>query len=83
MGTLGSPGDKKVSVKRMTETVFDGPGRRNQRLTQHLTAENPLRTVFRAHPAENVHLDCVEIEQRDQLRDGRVRLVVFSCHIPQ
>src|SRR5580704_7603865 len=69
-GNLGVARHEKVRMKRMTETVFHRPGRGHQRLTQHLPAKNPLRTVFGTHPAEDVDFDSIEVEQRDQLLDG-------------
>ncbi len=51
--------------------VGDGPAGRDQRLPGHLAAEHPGRAVRRAHPAEQVELELLEVEQLDELvEDG-------------
>ncbi len=49
-----------------------GSPSRDQGLTRHLPAEHPHRGLWRAHPAEDVLLDPLEVEERDQPIDDRL-----------
>jgi hypothetical protein len=50
----------------------DRPAGRHQRLAGHLPAEHPHGRVRRAHAAEDVLLDALEIEQRHQPVEDRL-----------
>ena len=48
----------------------DRPGRGDQRLGQHLAAEDPLQLGVRLARPEQPDLDLLEVEQIDQLVNG-------------
>lgn len=77
-GNFRIAGQQEIGVQRMTKPAFDGAVGRNKRLSQHLSAENALRTVLRAGSEENVDFDRLEIEQLDQLLDGRSFILRFD-----
>src|SRR4051794_30055055 len=54
-------------MQRMRQPAFHGAARRDHRLPDHLAAEHPLPAGLRAAPAEQVHLDRLEIEDGDQV----------------
>ena len=47
------------------------PGGRRQGLGEHLAAEHPLQRAVRLAGAEQVALDLLQVEEVDQLVDGR------------
>ena len=51
---------------------LDGAGRGHERLTGDLAPEDALRLDLRADAAEHVDLDVLEVEELDQLVDGRL-----------
>src|ERR1700733_12884904 len=60
----------KVAVKGMGGASLDGARGCDQRLRNHLAAENPLPAVLRRLPAKYVDLDCFKIETRDKIGGG-------------
>ena len=71
IGVFGSPGRRKYAWSECAYAVRHGASRRDQRLADHLPAEDALATLLRARAAEQVDLDRLEIEELDQsLQDG-------------
>jgi hypothetical protein len=48
---------------------LDGAGGGNQRLPEHLAAENPLPTIFGTATAEEVVLERLQVEDAEQVFD--------------
>ena len=48
---------------------IDGPGGGDERLTGNLAAEHPLAILVGADASEDVDLDGLEVEERDELVD--------------
>ena len=68
IGTRGSPGPQEVRVQRVHGPVrLHGAPGRDQGLPGDLAAEDPRRAVRRADAAEQVQLEPLEVEQRDEL----------------
>ena len=71
IGASGSPGRTKYACSECTDPVrVHGPPGRDQRLARDLAAEHPRGAVRRAEPAEQVHLEPLEVEQRDEVVQG-------------
>ena len=54
-------------MQRVDRAAVDGPSGRDERLAGDLTAEDPLAVLLRAPAAEDVHLELLEVEDREQL----------------
>ena len=64
-------GPQEIGVQRMRLAIrLDGAGRRDERLAEHLAAENALPTIFRAATAEEVVLERLQVEDAEQVFDG-------------
>ena len=64
-------GPEEIGVQRMRLAIrLDGAGRGDQRLAEHLAAENALPTIFRAATAEEVVLERLQVEDAEQVFDG-------------
>ena len=70
---------QEIGVQRVHVAPLHRPARRGQRLPQHLAAENPWRADVAALPAENILLERLELEHRDQILE---RLVHVSHRQP-
>jgi hypothetical protein len=57
---------QEVRVQRVYDVVLDGAAGRDQRLPRDLAAEHALAVLLRAAPAEDVHLQLLEVEEVDQ-----------------
>ena len=55
---------------RPLSDIVDSAARRDQRLTDHLAAEDTLPALLRRAAAKQVHLKLLEIEKGDQILDG-------------
>ena len=53
-------------MERVGNALIDRPARGHQGLGEDLTAEDPLPALSAAAP-EDVHLELLEVEQRDQV----------------
>lgn len=51
----------------MADPIADGAGGGDKGLAQHLAAKNTLRAVLGTHPAKDIHLDRLKVEQRQKL----------------
>jgi hypothetical protein len=61
-------GPQEVGVQRMHQPVaLDGAGGGHQRLARYLATEHPLAVLVGRAPAEQVHLDHLEVEQGHQV----------------
>ncbi len=63
---------QKIGVQRVSNAVIHGMLRSRQRLTHHLTAENLWAADITAVAAENIVLDALELQQRNQVFEGRI-----------
>jgi hypothetical protein len=54
----------------MRQPALDGTARSHHRLSDHLSAENPLPAGFRAVAAKQIHLEGLEIEDRNQVNQA-------------
>ena len=71
---MGIAGAQEVGVQRVHGAArLHGAGGRHQRLAGHLPAEDPLALLVGRHPAEQVDLDRLEVEQLHQRVDGVLR----------
>src|SRR5207247_2653935 len=59
----------EISMQRMRVTALDRARRSDQRLADHLAAEDPLPARLRAAPAEEIVLERLEIEDGQELSD--------------
>ncbi len=62
-------------MQRVHEAALDRPSGRDQGLARHLAAEDPLAVLLRAAPAEDVHLELLEVEELDQVVERCVHAV--------
>ena len=67
-------------MQRVDVAAVHGAARGDQRLPGHLAAEDPLAVLLRAPAAEDVHLELLQVEERDQPVEcgGHGQLFVFS-----
>jgi hypothetical protein len=68
---LGIAAEQEIGVQRMRLAVLHGAAGRDQRLADHLAAEHPLPAVLGRAPAEQVHLERLEIEGCEEFLDRR------------
>ena len=69
---LGIAGQQKIRVHGMRRTAgVDRAHRGNQRLADHLAAIDPLPAGLRRAAAEQVHLERLEVENVEEILDGR------------
>ena len=67
----GVAGAQEVGVQRVHRpVVVDGAGGGDEGLAGHLAAEHPLALLVGADAPEDVDLDGLEVEQRDEVVDG-------------
>ena len=59
----------EVGVQAVADAVLDGPIRGDERLRDDLAAEDALHAIVGRLAAEKVHLDALQIEQRDEVCD--------------
>jgi len=59
---------QEVGVEGVDSAALDRPPGGDESLRSDLTAEDPTPHLVEAHPAEDVHLDLLEIEQVDESR---------------
>lgn len=57
-------------MQGMSRAIFDGATRGDQRLSDHLPAEDALPAHLRAASAEDVALDLFEVENREKVLNG-------------
>ena len=70
----GIAGPEEIGVQRMRLAVgLDGARGGDERLPDHLAAENALPTILRAATAEEVVLERLQVEDAEQVFDG-------DCH---
>ena len=50
----------------MGTASLDGANRRNERLGEHLSSEDPLPARLGTVPAKEIHLEILEVEEREQ-----------------
>jgi hypothetical protein len=62
-------GPEEVRVQRMDASVLDRPSGGDERLSGHLTTEDADPALVDVAPAEDVHFDRLEVEEREQLGD--------------
>ncbi len=60
----------EVGVQRVADAGVDGAVGGDQRLRDHLAAEDTLHAVVWRLAAKKVHLDPFDVEQGDELGDG-------------
>src|SRR5580704_690909 len=65
------PWNEEICVQRMAESPVHRSRGGDERLAQHLTAENALRSVLGTGAAKDIDLDGLKIEQGNQLIDRR------------
>ena len=71
IGIAGLAGPQEIGVQRMRLAVrLDGARGRDQRLAEHLAAENALPAIFGAATAEEVVLERLQVEDAKQVFDG-------------
>jgi hypothetical protein len=63
-------GQNEVGVQRMDKTGLDRACRRDERLADHLSAEDALPADLRAHAAIEVHFQPFEVENFNQGLNG-------------
>jgi hypothetical protein len=68
---LGIARAQKLGMEGMADAALHRAQGRDQRLTEHLTAENALHPVFGRNPAEYVLFDLLQIEEIEDFFDGR------------
>jgi hypothetical protein len=66
----GVAGPEEVAVQGMHAATLDGPPRRHERLGCDLAPEDALTGLIEVRTTECVHLDDLEIEQRDKVGEG-------------
>ena len=74
----GHPGiarAQEISVQRVADALVHGARGRDQRLAQDLAAEDALPAVLGRNAAEDVVLDTLKVEQRQQLGQSLLRAV--------
>jgi hypothetical protein len=67
---LGIPADQEIGVQRMRRAAFDGARGRDQRLTDHLTAEHALPAVLRRAAAKQIHFELLDVQHIEHGLDG-------------
>ncbi len=66
-------GSEEVGVEGVHRVAgLDRAGRRHQGLARHLTPEDALAALGRAHAPEDVHLDRFQVEQFDHAVERRL-----------
>jgi hypothetical protein len=60
------------------QTAFDGAASRYHRLSDHLSAEDPLPARLRAVAAKQIHLDRLEIEDGNQVNQSFGHMSAFG-----
>ena len=58
-------------MQRVHVALVDGAAGRDERLAGDLPAEHPLAVLVGAQPAEEVHLELLELQQIDQVVQRR------------
>ena len=68
-------------MQRVNVAAVHRAARGDQRLPGHLAAEDPLAVLLRAAAAEDVHLELLQVEERDQPveRGGHGQLFFFRA----
>ena len=61
---------QEIGVQRMGRPVIDGAAGRDQRLTDHLAAEDALPADLRAAAAKEILLQRFEVEDVEEILDG-------------
>ena len=82
----GHPGvarTQEIGVQRVTDAVLHGARGRDQRLAQHLTAEDALPAVLGRDAAEDVLFQPLKIEQRQQLSQRLPRALLPGGAVQQ
>ena len=57
-------------MQRVDAASADGPAGRHERLARHLASEDALSLLLGLGSPEDVDLDCLKVEQADQLVEG-------------
>ena len=71
IGMRGSPGRRKYACSECTWPRSTVRPAATERLPRDLPAEHPLAVLVGAQPAEQVHLELLELEQVDQIVERR------------
>src|SRR6476660_9499266 len=71
------PGPEEIGVERMSVTVLDGATGGDQRLADHLAAEDTLPAHLRAHAAKQVLLERLDVEDRKKLVESAAHEAPF------
>src|SRR6266403_1963325 len=66
-------------MQRMRQAAFDGAAGRHHGLSDHLPAEHPLPARLRTVTAKQVHLERLEIENRNQVNQAFGHGSAFNC----
>ncbi len=66
-GDCGVASAQEIGMERMGEALLHRAARRDQRLADHLPAEHALPADLRAQAPEQINLERLDVEDREQL----------------